>query len=222
MDVVVTDHHQPRADGAPARTRRSSTRRSAATRARTSAPPASPTSSRRAAARPAGRDPAGADDDLDLVALATVADCVPLRGENRRLVRAGLRALAGDAQARGCARSCGSRRSTRARSTPARSASASPRGSTPPAACTAPTRARAAAHRRPRRARRRSPTSSTPLNAERRHTETRILFEAEAQVARGLRGRAARPTSWPARTGTPASSGSSPRASPSATTARCS
>jgi single-stranded-DNA-specific exonuclease len=35
-----------------------------------------------------------ADDDLELVALATVADLVPLAGENRRLVRAGLRALA--------------------------------------------------------------------------------------------------------------------------------
>ena len=35
-----------------------------------------------------------ADEDLDLVALATVADVVPLQGENRRLVRAGLRALA--------------------------------------------------------------------------------------------------------------------------------
>ena len=42
----------------------------------------------------AGRDPAGADEDLDLVALATVADCVPLRDENRRLVREGLHALA--------------------------------------------------------------------------------------------------------------------------------
>jgi single-stranded-DNA-specific exonuclease len=39
-------------------------------------------------------DPAAADADLDVVALATVADCVPLVGENRRLVRAGLRALA--------------------------------------------------------------------------------------------------------------------------------
>jgi single-stranded-DNA-specific exonuclease len=35
-----------------------------------------------------------ADEDLELVALATVADLVPLRGENRRLVRDGLRALA--------------------------------------------------------------------------------------------------------------------------------
>ena len=39
-------------------------------------------------------DPAAADADLDLVALATVADCVPLVDENRRLVREGLRALA--------------------------------------------------------------------------------------------------------------------------------
>ena len=43
--------------------------------------------------RTAGADPAAADSDLDLVALATVADVVPLRGENRRLVREGLRAL---------------------------------------------------------------------------------------------------------------------------------
>jgi single-stranded-DNA-specific exonuclease len=36
---------------------------------------------------------AGADDELELVALATVADLVPLVGENRRLVREGLAAL---------------------------------------------------------------------------------------------------------------------------------
>lgn len=40
-----------------------------------------------------GRDPAAAAQDLDLVALATVADVVPLVGENRGLVRAGLSAL---------------------------------------------------------------------------------------------------------------------------------
>jgi single-stranded-DNA-specific exonuclease len=37
---------------------------------------------------------ATAEEDLELVALATVADLVPLRGENRRLVREGLRDLA--------------------------------------------------------------------------------------------------------------------------------
>jgi single-stranded-DNA-specific exonuclease len=42
----------------------------------------------------AGMDPALADQDLDLVALATVADVVSLTGENRRLVRDGLRVMA--------------------------------------------------------------------------------------------------------------------------------
>lgn len=37
-----------------------------------------------------GADPAGLDGDLELVALATVCDVVPLTGENRALVRAGL------------------------------------------------------------------------------------------------------------------------------------
>ena len=36
-----------------------------------------------------GLDPAGDEADLDLVALATVADMMPLTGENRRLVREG-------------------------------------------------------------------------------------------------------------------------------------
>jgi single-stranded-DNA-specific exonuclease len=39
-----------------------------------------------------------AEEDLELVALATVADLMPLRGENRRLVRAGLAAMAGTAR----------------------------------------------------------------------------------------------------------------------------
>lgn len=42
-----------------------------------------------------GRDPAILSRELDIVALATVADLVPLRGENRTLVRDGLRALHG-------------------------------------------------------------------------------------------------------------------------------
>ncbi|HEX8066641.1 MAG TPA: single-stranded-DNA-specific exonuclease RecJ [Thermoleophilaceae bacterium] len=42
----------------------------------------------------AGADPARAAEHADLVALATVADVVPLVGENRRLVREGLRAIA--------------------------------------------------------------------------------------------------------------------------------
>ena len=39
-----------------------------------------------------------AEDDVELVALATVADLMPLRGENRRLVREGLVAMAGTAK----------------------------------------------------------------------------------------------------------------------------
>jgi single-stranded-DNA-specific exonuclease len=42
----------------------------------------------------AGIDPAAAHEDIDLVALATVADVVPLVDENRRLVREGLQAMA--------------------------------------------------------------------------------------------------------------------------------
>jgi single-stranded-DNA-specific exonuclease len=48
--------------------------------------------------RLAGLDVAELDDQLDIVALATIADVVPLVGENRALAREGLRALAGTAR----------------------------------------------------------------------------------------------------------------------------
>jgi single-stranded-DNA-specific exonuclease len=92
LDVVVTDHHAPRADGAL---------------------PAAPIVHPRVGGYPCpdlcaagvahklaqalleatGLEPDAADEDLDLVALATVCDVVPLLGENRRLVRAGMRRL---------------------------------------------------------------------------------------------------------------------------------
>lgn len=94
IEVIVSDHHLPRADGAL---------------------PAAPIVHPRLCGYPcpelcatavahklaqatleaAGRDAREADDDLELVALATIADVVALVGENRSLVRRGLGALAG-------------------------------------------------------------------------------------------------------------------------------
>jgi single-stranded-DNA-specific exonuclease len=87
IEVVVTDHHTPRADGElPA------------------CPIVHPAICGYPCAELCGTGvafklaqalgAATANEDVELVALATVADLVPLAGENRRLVRAGLRALA--------------------------------------------------------------------------------------------------------------------------------
>ena len=93
VDVVITDHHQPRADGHlpdapivhPALGGYPCPDLCAAAVAAKLA---------EALEAAAGWEDEGVAGDLDLVALATVADCVPLRGENRRLVREGVRALA--------------------------------------------------------------------------------------------------------------------------------
>ena len=124
-----------------------------------------------------------ADEDLDLVALATVADVVPLLGENRRLVRAGLRALAStrkpglralmDVATRRPEHGRRGRDRLPARPAPERRRAPVPRRRRP----------RAAADRGPRARPRRRARSSTPTNTERRDVETRIRFEAEAQVA---------------------------------------
>jgi single-stranded-DNA-specific exonuclease len=123
-----------------------------------------------------------AEEDLELVALATVADLVPLRGENRRLVREGLRAL-----------SMTTRPGLRAlmavakvdpgaidtgtvgfRLAPRINASGRLRRADAGLElllCSDPVRARAIAR------------ELDELNAERRAVEHRILWEAEAQVA---------------------------------------
>ena len=174
----------------PARRRRPARRADRAprglrlSRASTSAPPASPTSSRPRCCAAAGEDPARADRDLDLVALATIADCVPLRGENRRLVRAGLRALA-------TTKRPGLRALMRvSRADPARidttavgfrlaprinAAGRLERADAGLELLLTPDEIRAA----------QIADELDRLNHERRHTETRILFEAEAMVARG-------------------------------------
>ncbi len=93
LDVLVTDHHSPRADGAlpdcpivhPAVCGYPCAELCATAVAYKLA---------QALYEHAGRDVRELERDLDLVALATVADVVPLRGENRTLLRRGLRALA--------------------------------------------------------------------------------------------------------------------------------
>lgn len=179
IDVVVTDHHQPRADGVLP-----------------DAPIVHPglggypcpelcaagVAHKVVAAllRAAGVD-GDVERDLDLVALATIADCVPLVDENRRLVRAGLRRLAATERpglralmrvakvepGRVDARGVGFRLAPRL--------NAAGRMYRADAALELlltddPDRATAVAE------------ELDQINAERRHAEQRILFEAEAQV----------------------------------------
>jgi single-stranded-DNA-specific exonuclease len=92
LDVLVTDHHAPRADGSlpdapivhPALCAYPCEHLCATAVAMKLA---------QALRGGAGLDEGERPDELELVALATVADVVPLLGENRRLVREGLRAL---------------------------------------------------------------------------------------------------------------------------------
>jgi single-stranded-DNA-specific exonuclease len=93
MEVIVTDHHSPRADGLlpqapivhPALRGYPCAELCATAVAYKLA---------QAVFEASGRDARELEQDLDLVALATIADVVPLIGENRTLVRRGLRVLA--------------------------------------------------------------------------------------------------------------------------------
>jgi single-stranded-DNA-specific exonuclease len=181
IEVVVTDHHSPRADGRlpdapivhPAVCGYPCPELCAGAVAYKLAG---------ALLAGAGRDPAFADADLDLVALATVADCVPLVGENRRLVREGLTVL---------------RRTTKpGLRALMRVAKADPAAldATAIGFRLAPRINAAGRMLRADAALELVLTGDEDragvvaeeldrLNAERRHTETRILFSAEAQVA---------------------------------------
>jgi single-stranded-DNA-specific exonuclease len=91
LDVVVTDHHAPRADGRLP-----------------NCPVVHPAVSGYPCPELCGTgvayklahclDAPTAAEDVELVALATVADLMPLHGENRRLVREGMAALANTAK----------------------------------------------------------------------------------------------------------------------------
>jgi single-stranded-DNA-specific exonuclease len=190
LDVVVTDHHQPRiaestGDGG------------STIGALPAAPLVHPAlcgypcpdlcaagvayKLAQALALAAGGDVAAVDDDLDLVALATIADLVPLRGENRRLVRDGLRTLASTAKpglralmrvarvdpSDADARSVGFRLAPRINA-----AGRLRRADAGVELLLTSDEARAAA----------IAEELDAANAERRFTEQRILFEAEAQV----------------------------------------
>jgi len=93
IETVVSDHHRPRADGLlpdapivhPGLCGYPCTDLCATAVAHKLA---------QACVAGSGGDPRELDEDLDLVALATIADVVPLLGENRSLTRRGLRALA--------------------------------------------------------------------------------------------------------------------------------
>jgi single-stranded-DNA-specific exonuclease len=107
LEVVVTDHHAPRADGAlprapivhpglcgyPSAELCATAVAHKLAEALWDAADAAGGGVLEPSSREHGRRLL--DADLDLVALATIADVVPLVGENRSLVRRGLRALAG-------------------------------------------------------------------------------------------------------------------------------
>ncbi|GAC1435992.1 MAG: hypothetical protein NVSMB51_06460 [Solirubrobacteraceae bacterium] len=181
IDVVVTDHHAPRADGVlpealivhPALSGYPCTDLCATA-----------VTSKLAAVllAEAGVGTLEDEPDIELVALATVADVVALRGENRRLVRAGLRALA-------ASRNPGLRALMAvARVEPARIDEQALAFRLAPRINAAGRlyRADAGLELLLTEDAERAAALAGELdraNGERRHTETRILFEAEAQVA---------------------------------------
>ncbi len=174
VDVVVTDHHAPRADGAlpdcpivhPAL-------------CGYPCPDLCGTGVAYKLAQALGARSAA--EDVELVALATVADLVPLAGENRRLVREGLaalattvkpglRALMAVAQADPGALDTGTLGFRLAPRINAAGRLTRADAGLELLLCQDPVRARAIAR------------ELDAVNAERRAVEQRILWEAEAQV----------------------------------------
>jgi single-stranded-DNA-specific exonuclease len=106
LEVVVSDHHAPRSDGALPRAPIVHPELCGYPFAELCATAVAHKLAQAVLAAAVGRVAqarvqeveAGLREDLDLVALATIADVVPLVGENRTLVRRGLRALAATAK----------------------------------------------------------------------------------------------------------------------------
>lgn len=202
LEVLVTDHHAPRADGMlpdapivhpavcgyPCVDLCATAVAYKLAQALCEAEEGSPAQGSNVAREPAAhvqRPAHGAyrvEDDLDLVALATIADVVALTGENRTLVRRGLRTLATTAKP-------GLRALMKvARVDPSQVAERAVGFALAPRLNAAGRLYRADAGLEliltedPIRAAQIAEELDR-ANQERRHTETRILFEAQAQVA---------------------------------------
>lgn len=129
-----------------------------------------------------GRDIGPLEEDLDLVALATIADIVPLRGENRNLVTKGLRRLQGTGKLGLQALMAISSVDPSRVSERLVGFALAPRLN----AAGRLYRADAALELIMTEDEKRAAEIADELhraNQERRHSETRILFEAEAQIA---------------------------------------
>jgi len=183
LDVVVTDHHSPRSDGALPD--------ALIVHPRVGGYPcpdlcAAGVAYKLAGAllEAAGHDAGHADEDLDLVALATVADVVALQGENRRLVRIGLRRLADTRKPGVRALMDVSRVDPSAVDASAIGFRMAPRINAAGRVRRADAALELLLTDDPERARQIA-SELDQCNAERRDIETRILFEAEAQVAAG-------------------------------------
>ncbi len=193
MEVVISDHHAPRADGAlpqapivhpavcgypcPDLCATAVAHKLAlglwedAGGAGASSPPAR--------SRGVRYDPR---EDLDLVALATIADVVPLLGENRALARRGLRALAGTAKPGLRALLALARATAGEVSERTVGFALAPRLNAAGRMYRADAGLELILTEDPERARQIAEELDR-ANHERRHVETRILFDAERQVA---------------------------------------